>query len=217
MCTREGRGGPSGPPRPYGLPVWVPAGQGTSPGLGSFHNMASPKTTSLPNAQEGGPPFSKLISHRKVCVFLQKVVSASPSCCVLARQVLLGCCALIERRRSAVMSAVEHAHHIPGCAALQLEHFDALAALSVASASSAAASVAASVSALAASARRCAGCCSRGMTLFDDRQRCRTLFSSPCALTASARAATLALPINVHDFIKKIKHSLGAGGTTNVL
>jgi hypothetical protein len=97
----------------------------------------------------------------------------------------LGCCALIER--SAVMSAVEHAHHIPGCSAMQLEHFDALAALSVASASSAAASVAASVSALAASARRCAGCCSRGMTLFDARQRCRTLFSSPCALTASAR------------------------------
>ena len=55
----SGRGGPSGPPRPYGLPVWAPAGQGTSPGLGSFHNMASSKTTSLPNAQEGGPPFSK--------------------------------------------------------------------------------------------------------------------------------------------------------------
>ena len=36
VCTREGRGGPSGPPRPYGLPVWVPAGQGTSPGHGSF-------------------------------------------------------------------------------------------------------------------------------------------------------------------------------------
>ena len=32
----EGRGGPSGPSRPYGLPVWVPAGQGTSPGHGSF-------------------------------------------------------------------------------------------------------------------------------------------------------------------------------------
>lgn len=105
--------------------------------------------------------------------------------CSSEQAVLLGCCALIER--SAVMSAVEHAHHIPGCAALQLEHFDALAALSVASASSAAASVAASVSALAACARRCAGCCSRGMTLFGARQRCRTLFSSPCALTASAR------------------------------
>ena len=37
----------------------APAGQRTSPGHGSFHNMASSKTTSLPNAQEGGPPFSK--------------------------------------------------------------------------------------------------------------------------------------------------------------
>ena len=53
------------------------------------------------------------------------------------------------------MSAVEHAHHIPGCAALQLELFDALAALSVASASSAAASVAASVSASSLCALLC--------------------------------------------------------------
>ena len=123
------------------------------------------------HTEKSSVSYKKWFPLRQAVVFLQAV--------------LLGCCALIER--SAVMSAVEHAHHIPGCAALQLEHFDALAALSVASASSAAASVAASVSALAASARRCAGCCSRGMTLFGARQRCRTLFSSPCALTASAR------------------------------
>ena len=55
----EGRGGPSGPPRPYGLPVWVPAGQGTSPGHGSFTSIwlvyqNHKLTTRLPNAQEGG-------------------------------------------------------------------------------------------------------------------------------------------------------------------
>ena len=56
----EGRGGPSGPPRPYGLPVWVPAGQGTSPGHGSFtsiwlvYQINHKLTKRLPNAQEGG-------------------------------------------------------------------------------------------------------------------------------------------------------------------
>ena len=62
VCTWEGRGGPSGPPRPYGLPVWVPAGQGTSPGHGSFTIwlLQNHKLTKRRNAQEGGPPFSKV-------------------------------------------------------------------------------------------------------------------------------------------------------------
>ena len=58
MCTREGRRGPSGPPRPFWLPVWDLAAQGTLPGRGSLHNYGFIYTTSLPNAQEGGPPFS---------------------------------------------------------------------------------------------------------------------------------------------------------------
>ena len=59
VCTREGRRGPSGPPRPFWLPVWDLAAQGTLPGRGSLHNYGFIYTTSLPNAQEGGPPFSK--------------------------------------------------------------------------------------------------------------------------------------------------------------
>ena len=55
----SGRRGPSGPPRPFWLPVWDLAAQGTLPGRGSLHNYGFIYTTSLPNAQEGGPPFSK--------------------------------------------------------------------------------------------------------------------------------------------------------------
>ena len=58
MCTRGGRRGPAGPPQPFWLPVWDLAAQGTSPGRGSLHNYGFIYTTSLPNAQEGGPPFS---------------------------------------------------------------------------------------------------------------------------------------------------------------
>ena len=67
----EGRGGPSGPPRPYGLPVWVPAGQGTSPGHGSFTSIwlvyqNHKLTKRLPNAQEGGWRAPILEARRRV-------------------------------------------------------------------------------------------------------------------------------------------------------